>query len=149
MGDESTGIAVRCACGSSWTTKQWAELELVGIQDDGEGIMIEMRNCPCGSTRARNVDFQAALRLVNETAKRLRRALGRLRGIDRAVIGLSQEIADIDRGASNVDDTAVERERCKRIVRETLESIEPHESVGKPLWLRILSETLEARIAHD
>lgn len=126
MGDGSTGIAVRCACGAAWTTKQWAELELVGIQDD-EGVMIEMRNCPCGSTRARNVDFQAALRLVNETAKRLRRALGRLREIDRAVTGLPQEIAAIDRGiVSDVIELGVravelERARCMGIVRRAFD----------------------------
>jgi hypothetical protein len=128
MGTEaSDGVVVLCGCGVRYTTAEWVELDLVGVQDDGEGALIELRNCPCGTTRARNVDFRAAVRLLNETAKRLRRALGRLRTVERATVGISAEIAEIDRGAVKVDVIektiragvgAVERERdrCAAIV---------------------------------
>jgi len=149
MADGSTrSIAARCACGLQFTLEEWAALDLVGIQDDGIDTLIELRNCPCGSTRARRCDMPNALRLLNETAKRLRSALGRLRDIERATSGLSAEIAELDRGTLAVDDAKTERERCKRIVRETIGSIAPHESVGKPAWLAMLADVLDARISQ-
>lgn len=41
-----------CGCGMVFTAEQWAELPFVGLQDDGDGGELELRNCPCGSTRA-------------------------------------------------------------------------------------------------
>jgi hypothetical protein len=153
MGNGSTeGIAVRCACGLQFTLEQWAKLDLAGVQDDGDGEMLEMRNCPCGSTRARTVDFRAAVRLLNDETKRLRRALGRLRDIDRAVAGLSQEISEIDRGiVRTMIDRAgeSERERAARLVRETLASLHlPHPAETRGEWLKTLTEILEARITN-
>jgi len=41
-----------CACGRSYTEASWAELPRVGLMSDGEGGVITMRNCTCGSTLA-------------------------------------------------------------------------------------------------
>jgi len=145
MGHGSNGVAAYCACGAKFTIEQWSQLEFVGVQDDGIDTLIELRNCPCGSTRARRCDTENALRLLNETAKRLRRALGRLRDIERATVGISAEIVDIDRGAVRVDDAHPERARALRIIRETLASVT---FAGEPkTWVKTLSEILEARIA--
>ena len=43
----------RCACGAAYTWTEWDDRPLVGVQDDGEGGQLEMRNCRCGSTMAR------------------------------------------------------------------------------------------------
>lgn len=146
MGDGSTdrSIVVRCACGTTFTLAQWNALDIVGILDDGVDTLHELRNCPCGSTRARRADSARVIVLLNETAKRLRLALGRLRDIDRVTSGLGKEIVDLDRGGNRRDET--ERERCVRIVRQTIGTIEPHESVGNPGWLATLADVLEARI---
>jgi len=150
MGGESeSGIVVRCGCGVGYTLAQWANLDLAGVQDDEDEIMLEMRNCPCGSTRARVVDFRAAVRLLNDETKKLRRALSRLRDIDRATAGLSQEISELDRGtvrSRSIGDVG-ERGRCMRIVRETLASVTFQ---GEPkAWLKTLGEVLEARLKID
>lgn len=34
----------------------WARLEYVGLQDDGDGGWLELRNCPCGGTLGRAVE---------------------------------------------------------------------------------------------
>jgi hypothetical protein len=151
MGNEDpTSVAVRCACGLQFTLEQWSKLDLAGVQDDEDGVMLEMRNCPCGSTRARTVDFRAAVRLLNDETKRLRRALARLRDIDRAVAGLSQEIGEIDRGIvrTMIDGAGEnERKRASRIIRETLSSLHlPHPAETRGEWLKTLGEILEARI---
>lgn len=150
MGDQSeSAIVVRCGCGVGFTLAQWAALDLAGVQDDEDGVMLEMRNCPCGSTRARVVDFRAAVRLLNAETKRLRRAFGRLRDIERATAGLSQEISELDRGivrSASIGDVG-ERARCVRIVRETLASVTFE---GEPKkWLQTLGEVLEARLKID
>lgn len=45
-----------CACGRSFTEDEWLLLPFVGKSgtDDGDPdpIVIELRNCPCGSTIA-------------------------------------------------------------------------------------------------
>jgi len=119
-------IVARCACGKTFTFDQWTALDLVGIQDDGIDTLIELRNCPCGSTRARRCDMAGALRLLNETAKKLRTALARLCDIERATSGLSAELEELDRDAlplgvtRNVIEAGVravelERERCAKL----------------------------------
>jgi hypothetical protein len=75
MGHGSNGVAAHCACGAKFTIEQWSQLEFVGVQDDGIDTLIELRNCPCGSTRARRCDTENALRLLNETAKRALRII--------------------------------------------------------------------------
>lgn len=40
-----------CSCGQSFTRAQWAELLFVGEQLGGDESL-ELRQCPCGSTRA-------------------------------------------------------------------------------------------------
>ena len=126
-GGSTRSIAARCACGETFTLEQWAALDLVGIQDDGIDTLIELRNCPCGSTRARRCDMENALRLLNETAKKLRTTLARLRDIERATSGLSAELEELDRdvplGARMTRDVIeagvraveLERERCAKI----------------------------------
>lgn len=148
MGDGSiAGIVVRCLCGAEFTLVQWADLEFVGVQDDGVDTLIELRNCRCGSTCARRCDMANTIRLLNENAKRLRRALVRFRMIEVATAGLGKEINEIDVGSVRQES---ERERCLRIVKETLSSVSlPHpqlEGMGKGFWLRTLSEVIEARI---
>lgn len=43
---------LRC-CGSVLTEEEWARLQYVGLQDDGEDGWLELRNHGCGSTIAR------------------------------------------------------------------------------------------------
>lgn len=49
-------IMKECACGRSFTEDEWLLLPFVGKSgtDDGDPdpIVIELRNCPCGSTIA-------------------------------------------------------------------------------------------------
>lgn len=153
MGDQSeSAIVARCACGIGFTLAQWANLDLAGVQDDGDSVLLEMRNCSCGSTRARIVDFRAAVRLLNDETKKLRRALSRLRDIDRATVGLSQEISELDRGivrsAASIGDVG-ERARCIRIVKQTLSTLKPATSTGQEAWIATLGEVLEARLKID
>ncbi|MDB4946208.1 MAG: hypothetical protein JWP97_5742 [Labilithrix sp.] len=41
-----------CGCGRSHDRDEWQGLRLVGLQEDGEGGELELRNCQCGSTLA-------------------------------------------------------------------------------------------------
>ena len=42
---------VVCGCGLAYTVESWAALDFVGYMAD-EVETLELRNCPCGSTRA-------------------------------------------------------------------------------------------------
>jgi hypothetical protein len=42
-------VIARCSCGKTYTAEQWAELPKVGVQE-GDGLRLELRNCPCLST---------------------------------------------------------------------------------------------------
>jgi hypothetical protein len=43
----------RCSCGKAVATlRDWLALPFVGLMDDGDGFVIEMRNCGCRSTMA-------------------------------------------------------------------------------------------------
>lgn len=42
----------QCMCGAIHTEVEWSCLRLVGLQDDGDGGWLEMRNCVCNSTIA-------------------------------------------------------------------------------------------------
>jgi hypothetical protein len=39
-----------CKCGQSYSLDAWRRLLYVGVQDDGNGGMLELRNCACLST---------------------------------------------------------------------------------------------------
>lgn len=55
-----------CGCGRKWLShREWCGSPLVGYQD-GDGEVVEMRNCRCGSTRGINVDMK---RCAAETAR--------------------------------------------------------------------------------
>jgi len=42
-----------CRCGQHYDAKSWRGLRLVGVQEDGDGGNLELRNCAsCGSTIA-------------------------------------------------------------------------------------------------
>lgn len=41
----------RC-CFASYTLSEWEDLHEVGTQPDGDGYVLVLRNCPCGSTLA-------------------------------------------------------------------------------------------------
>ncbi len=43
-------IPRQCACGQVHSPIEWRRLEYVGVQDDGDGLALELRNCTCGST---------------------------------------------------------------------------------------------------
>lgn len=45
-------VLVRCSCGTCYTRSEWQRLPWVGLMGDGNGGQLELRNCPCGSTRA-------------------------------------------------------------------------------------------------
>ncbi len=40
----------RCKCGRTYDRTEWQRLRLVGTQDDGDGGLLELRNCECRST---------------------------------------------------------------------------------------------------
>lgn len=42
--------AKSCGCGRTYDAAQWRELRLVGLQEDGDGGLLELRDCECGST---------------------------------------------------------------------------------------------------
>lgn len=42
----------QCSCGVCYTPDEWDRLPLCGLQDDGEGGWLEVRNCRCGSSIA-------------------------------------------------------------------------------------------------
>lgn len=44
-----------CACGRQHSASEWARLPYCGEHDDGE-IVLELRNCACGSTIAVEVE---------------------------------------------------------------------------------------------
>lgn len=153
MDGPERSIAARCACGLTFTLDEWSKLDLAGVQED-EDTMLEMRNCPCGSTRARVVDFRAAVRLLNDETRRLRRALGLLRDIDRATAGLSHEIVELDRGSvqrarggtrsaieAGVRAVELERERCAKIA----EKYDDPDVDGEPVWTIARTIAVEIR----
>lgn len=37
-------------CGRTFEAAQWARLSDLGVQNYSDGIALELRNCPCGST---------------------------------------------------------------------------------------------------
>ncbi len=45
--------AKRCGCGRLHSEADWDRLPYVGLQPDGEGGFFALRNCPCGSTLAK------------------------------------------------------------------------------------------------
>lgn len=42
----------RCSCGAAYSAETWAMLHFVGLQDDGDGGELELRDCRCASTLA-------------------------------------------------------------------------------------------------
>ena len=49
----ASNLGTTCSCGIAYTAEQWADLELCGhIRMHGDGPDLELRNCPCGSTRS-------------------------------------------------------------------------------------------------
>lgn len=49
----SRPIVKLCACcHRSYTLSEWEDLPEVGTQPDGDGYVLVLRNCPCGSTLA-------------------------------------------------------------------------------------------------
>lgn len=65
-----------CRCGRTFDATEWRELRLVCLMDDGEGGLLELRNCPCGSTVAIEAPptNEDARRLVARTVARMRAA---------------------------------------------------------------------------
>lgn len=45
-------IVKECDCGRRFSAESWAELTLLGTMDNGRGLgeLVELRQCPCGST---------------------------------------------------------------------------------------------------
>jgi hypothetical protein len=43
-------VSVCGSCGRQYSPATWKALHLVGEQSDGEGGVLELRNCLCGST---------------------------------------------------------------------------------------------------
>ena len=56
-----TRIVARCACcRASHDEEEWRALNRVGLQDDGDGGWLELRDCACGSTLSRALPPQRA-----------------------------------------------------------------------------------------
>lgn len=51
-------VVARCRCGAQYDVKDWLARPLVGPQDDGDGGVLELRNCVCGSTIASRVMYE-------------------------------------------------------------------------------------------
>jgi hypothetical protein len=51
-----------CPCGRCFDALEWAALPFVGVQECDGVVALELRNCPCESTRA--VEVPAAPRSV-------------------------------------------------------------------------------------
>lgn len=45
-------VVKSCRCGRTFTLAAWEDLPEVGTQPDGDGYVLVLRNCPCGSTLA-------------------------------------------------------------------------------------------------
>ncbi len=43
----------RCGCGRLHSEADWDRLQFIGRMDDGEGGVLVLRNCACGSTIAK------------------------------------------------------------------------------------------------
>ena len=52
----ATEIKKACGCGARYTATAWQALPLQGIQPLEGEPSLEMRNCPCGSTLAVEVE---------------------------------------------------------------------------------------------
>lgn len=50
----------QCKCGCVYTHEEWDELDFVGLQDDFDGGLLEMRNCICSSTICVRVVLQVS-----------------------------------------------------------------------------------------
>jgi hypothetical protein len=48
-------IVKRCACGQEYSAEEWRDLPLVGTMDDGDGGLLELKNCACKSTMSQPV----------------------------------------------------------------------------------------------
>jgi hypothetical protein len=59
-----------CACGRAFTAAEWRELHFVGMQDDGDGGVFELRNCECGSTFAPDEEQERCKVQIARTAER-------------------------------------------------------------------------------
>lgn len=45
-----------CSCGRQFTANDWLDLHSIGFMDSGDDYtMLDLRNCPCGSTLASEV----------------------------------------------------------------------------------------------
>jgi hypothetical protein len=44
-----------CSCGIKYSAQRWDTLPLRGYMSSGNGGILEMRNCACGSTRCLEV----------------------------------------------------------------------------------------------
>lgn len=55
-------------CGRSFTLEEWIALPYVGIHED-DAVVLEMRNCPCGSTLGLEVAYRITLEGREEAAK--------------------------------------------------------------------------------
>ena len=68
----------QCSCCREFTAADWAKLPLVGRQTVPEGVngepeyILEMRNCPCGSTRS--IEIAPRVSQPNDAAE-VRRAV--------------------------------------------------------------------------
>lgn len=57
-------LATSCGCGATYDTRAWERLPLLGPMDDGDGGVLELRNCACGSTLAIPVERDELARSV-------------------------------------------------------------------------------------
>lgn len=127
--EKTRRVVHTCSCGAEYTREAWSALPLVGIFVDdtdpdatdetgvaGRCTLLEQRNCKCGSTRALPLGLDGAIALLNDTAVRLRRALGALHDIRRAAASIPDTIeACTKQTLRGTDDVLLERERCATI----------------------------------
>ena len=65
-------LVKKCKCCSrSFDNVAWLALPLLDLRDEGDGLWLEMRNCPCGATLGLEIQAQmgAAIELEERSVK--------------------------------------------------------------------------------
>jgi len=102
-----------CSCGKTFTALAWDDLVLVGFIVDeicgSSALILENRNCPCGSTRGIKISFERLVTLFNNQCKSVRRATSNLV----EALRVRGEVPDRDPEKTGpVELVRIEREAC-------------------------------------
>lgn len=65
--DPAARVVKACRCGATYTMSQWIWLRYVGLQEDGNGGLLELRDCRCKKTLALQLRGVSPRASVGET----------------------------------------------------------------------------------